>query len=700
MSTQNIGLFLVSFVTLYLEIFLIRWISTEVRIFAYVGNLVLLACFLGIGIGCYFSRKKENVLISIGLLAVIALAAQSEVFKQITDLLSGFSDSVVWEHSLRPNNFYPALQGLGLTLFLFLMILGAFVPLGQILGRLLDQHPRVIEGYSVNIVASLIGVWTFNLFSLYYTRPWVWFSFSILILCYFIPRSRNAALFAGTSLAFILLVVGLPQRQVFTLWSPYQKLDISPSQVMGIRNGYLLKVNNTGYMGLLDLSDEFLKTHPMLFSSSLRKFSQYDLPYAFAEKTGSVLILGAGGGNDVAGALRGSPVDVDAVEIDPGIIRLGLALHPERPYENPAVRVTIDDARAFFKKASKKYDIISFGLLDSHTLSSNYNNTRLDHYVYTDESFQDARRLLKKDGILSVIFETQRQWIGERIYALLKKNFGEVPYTFYVRSPDRAYGWGGTMFVTGNNLEQLKKRVESDPELKEFVDTHKATFSGRVRLTTDDWPYLYVEEAQIPRMYLLIIGALLALILLAKKLILTADQERINFQFFFLGCAFLLLEFQNVSKAALLFGSTWVVNSYIISSILILILLANLFVSYFTVRSILPFYGLLWISLLILYMVPLDVFNSLGFWGKTLGASIVLNVPIFFAGIIFIHSFRDTPAKDLALGSNLIGAVFGGLMESLSFIVGIKALLIIALLLYALSFLWGPAGNLRLRAAK
>jgi predicted membrane-bound spermidine synthase len=362
------------------------------------------------------------------------------------------------------------------------------------------------------------------------------------------------------------------------------------------------------------------------------------------------------------------------------------------------VSVTIDDARAFFKKTSRKYDVISFGLLDSHTLSSNYNNTRLDHYVYTEESFRDARRLLKEDGVLSVIFEAQRDWIGERIYGLLKKNFGEVPYIFYVMSPDRAYGWGGTMFVTGNNLDRLKKTVESNPELRDFVDKHKVTFAGPVRLTTDDWPYLYVEKARIPRMYLLIIGSLLGLILMAKKLVFTTDQGRINFHFFFLGCAFLLLEFQNVSKATLLFGSTWVVNSYIISSILILILFANLFVSYFPFRSIFPFFVMLWISLIVVYTVPLDFFNAFGFWGKTLGASLFLNAPIFFSGIIFIHSFRETPAKDLALGSNLIGAAFGGLLESMSFILGIKALLLIVLLAYALSFVWAPSGILKIRS--
>jgi hypothetical protein len=382
------------------------------------------------------------------------------------------------------------------------------------------------------------------------------------------------------------------------------------------------------------------------------------------------------------------------VEIDPGIFRLGLALHPEHPYEEERVKVTIDDARAFFKKANKKYDVISFGLLDSHTLSSNYNNTRLDHYVYTEESFREARKLLKDNGVLSVIFATQTQWIGERIYGLLQKTFGEVPYTFSVRSSESSYGWGGIVFLTGNNIEVLKKRVEANPKLTDFVNKNRAPFSGQVRLTSDDWPYLYIEKASIPRMYLLITGSLLILFLMARRFIFTAEGGRINLHFFFLGCAFLLLEFQNVSKATLLFGSTWIVNSFIISSILILILLANLFVAYVKVHGRLPFYALLWVSVILLYFIPLDVFNTFGFWTKSILATLFLNLPIFFAGIIYILSFKDAPAKDLALGSNLIGAALGGLLESLSFITGIKALLLIVLLFYVLSFLFLSKGKL------
>lgn len=70
-----------------------------------------------------------------------------------------------------------------------------------------------------------------------------------------------------------------------------------------------------------------------------------------------MLIVGAGTGNDVAGALRMGAKRVDAVEIDPMLVDLGRKSHPEKPYTNPRVSVHIDDARSFLKKTGKKYDL-------------------------------------------------------------------------------------------------------------------------------------------------------------------------------------------------------------------------------------------------------------------------------------------------------------------------------------------------------
>ena len=102
----------------------------------------------------------------------------------------------------------------------------------------------------------------------------------------------------------------------------------------------------------------------------------------------------------MAAALRHGAEHVDAVEIDPAIYRMGVQYHPEHPYSSPRVTVHIDDARAFFNKNRKKYDLIVFGYLDAQTLLSGFSSIRLDNYVYTVESFRDARNQLIAGGSL------------------------------------------------------------------------------------------------------------------------------------------------------------------------------------------------------------------------------------------------------------------------------------------------------------
>lgn len=444
-------------------------------------------------------------------------------------------------------------------------------------------------------------------------------------------------------------------------------------------------------MALLNLSDSATESGPVGSGLSRKKLGQYDIPYLLAGNAQKVLILGAGGGNDAAGALRHDVAEIDAVEIDPGIYRLGTRFHPESPYSDSRVNVVVEDARSFLKKSTEKYDVISFGLLDAHTLASSYNNMRIDHYVYTKQAFEEARGLLREDGLLTVVFEVQRAWIAQRLHCLLEEVFGEAPVAFKIRRG--RLGWGGTMFVIGARQGAAEDAIRSDPALASFVFLNRVDYSRRdstaapVKLTTDDWPYLYLEEAGIPKLHLSIMVILL-LILVAASKILPSRGQKMNLHFFFLGAAFLLLEFQNVSKSTMLFGSTWQVNSFIISAILILILLANLFVSKFKPDNMKTIYILLSLSLLVSYFIPLSLFNVLGYWPKSIAASIVLNLPIFFAGVIFIDSFRKTRHKDLAFGSNLLGAAAGGLMESLSFIVGINMLLLVALGFYGLSWMF------------
>jgi spermidine synthase len=692
MQDNNGRLFIVSFLMLFLELLLIRWISTEVRIFAYAGNLVLLACFLGIGAGCYRAHKEANVLLTLAMLVLIALAVRSAPFLQITDMLSGFSDSLIWFQPAR-GNLFSALQGVCLTIFLFIMILTAFVPLGQMLGQLLEAHRSTIIAYSVNIAGSLAGIWGFSLLSFYYTPPWLWLVFALGLLFLFIPRLKKEIAIAAGAALLILLAAGTDRPDRAIMWSPYQKLEVFPLFSGNVPNGVLITVNSVTYMSATNLSRDFLQQQHLLSDPAVLLFNQYAIPYALNDRIDSVLIVGAGAGNDIAGAVRSTAREIDAVEIDPGIYALGAQLHPEKPYQNQRVRVIIDDARAYFKKTAKKYDLIVFGLLDSHTLSSQYNNMRLDNYVYTEESFREARQLLKDDGILVLSFAVEQGWLGDRLYGTLKKVFGEVPYVFRTILATENMNWGGVMFVTGNNQESLKAFVASNPQLRDYIQKNSVSYPGIVQPASDNWPYLYIRTPSIPAMYLFIIASLLVVFMVAGRLMDGGGSLTSNRHFFFLGCAFMLLEFQNVSKAALLFGATWLVNAYIISAILVLTLAANAVVYAFRVKNCVPVYAALAVSIIILYVVPPDMLNSTGYSGGTAVAALLLNAPIFFSGIIFITSFSQAPHKDRAFGANLMGAALGGLLEPLSFITGIKALLLGVFALYALAFFFRPRAH-------
>jgi spermidine synthase len=691
---DNLRIFGISFVMLFIEMFLIRWISTEIRIFAYFSNLVLLACFLGIGIGCYFSRKQANVFITISILTFFACSVSLPAFQSITQLLSGFSDSVIWDQTIRAGSFVPAIYGITLTVFIFILILGTFIPLGQIFGKLMDEHGNIIYAYSVNIIASLLGIWGFNIFSFFSTPPWIWFAFALCILVFFVPRAGFSYLFVLLAIEIILLSFGVRERAPLTVWSPYQKLEIYNDANKDVRNGYILKVNNTNYMSLSNLSEDFTKHFPAYYTKEMVRFNQYTIPYLIAPSKNNVLIVGSGGGNDVAAALRNGAKSIDAVEIDPGIVALGSRLHPEKPYNDIRVNVVIDDARAFFRKAKKRYDIISFGLLDSHTLGSNYNNIRLDHYVYTRESFEEAKKLLSEDGIITVSFAVTNEWIGDRIYRALSTVFGDVPYTFAASYTDlRGVPWGSLVFVTGKNTGEIKKIVEAKPELRDYIFSAAYTLPGKENYITDDWPYLYLQNRGIPKLYLIVSICVLSLIFITKRFLIDRGENKINMHFFFLGSAFLLLEFQNISKVSLLLGSTWIANAYIISAILIIVLLANIVAYHVPSINVKWCYVLLFTSIIFLYFLPLDFFNNFSYFVKSISGALILNFPIFFASIIFITSFKKTSNKNIAFGSNLIGATVGGVLECISFVVGIKALLFVVFFLYALSFFSSGIGG-------
>jgi spermidine synthase len=694
---RDTEIFLVSVLILYLELVLIRWIGTEIRVFAFLGNLVLVVCFFGVGLGCYLADKPARFpRLGLNLLLLVALVANPLHLKRLdlhnmTFLLGGLEDQPIagWVEGWTPWHLLAGLLGMAALLYL---VTFAFVPPGQMLGRALQEHPRVIRAYSVNCAGSLAGVWLFNALSWASAPPAVWFAvaggtLATLLLC---TRSRGWWAVGALAVAALLAWLGREpsMRQV---WSPYHRLTLSPYFAERgdhrVQQGYVLDVNGTFYQHILNLGDQFVREHPDVIDSELVRRGHYDLPYCFKPTVRRMLIVGAGTGNDAAAALRHGVQQVECVEIDPEICALGKELHPERPYDSPQVRMVIDDARAYFKRAQGPYDMIWFGWLDSHTLGSSYNNLRLDHYVYTLESLREAQRLLSDDGLIVLHFGVERRWIADRLVRVLRDVFRHEPLEYVVTEEEvpRQCGGGGNLTLICGRKPITVDSVQNGV-LREFIRQHQRKLPGKTRPATDDWPYLYLQRAKIPNLHVVVSLTVLATVAAARWR-LFRNQARMDWHFFSLGAAFLLLEVQTVSRATLLFGMTWVVNAIVISAVLVMVLLSNLVQARW---PRLPESGLitgLAITVAALAFVPLDWFNALMGASKLIVASAFLTAPVFFAGLIFIRSFATCADRSRALGSNLIGALVGGLLESIAFVTGLRALVVLVAAFYGLALL-------------
>jgi len=698
-------LLVISIAGLFLELLMIRWISSEITIFAYFKNFVLIACFLGFGLGAHLCRQPINLLALLGPLSYCALLIKlpwpelREMVKRLTLLLGATTEVDVWGVPSLPLNA-ETLGGLACMLAvlipLFAMLSLVFVPVGQATARIMETTRDGIGGYSINILGSLIGVLAYTALCLFYQPPPVWFLVAgVLLLVAFgsSPRLRIATI---VSIGLCVAMTSIPDSNSSvretaqdletgggsTMWSPYQKLHWAETRKDGELVAYQLMTNDSWYQHTVNLSDSFILSHQEIFEGVKPAWNAYNMPYHFYPNPPAVLVLGSGMGNDVAAALRNGAGRVTAVEIDPMILKLGRALHFEQPYLNPRVTIVNDDARSYMQNSKDRFDLITFSLLDSHTTSSHYSNIRIDNYVYTREAMTAARKLLTPTGVMVVKFQVGKPFIAGRLKATLAEVFEQTPVQFSV---DRSFTVSpGTFFVAGDQSRIATALQE--PGLRHHLETHANFPIEAAPITTDDWPFFYQHLPGLPSSVILISLVLVGVSWFLMKRTAVPVRE-IEWPFFFLGAGFMLMESQIVSRMALLFGTTWLVNSVTISGLLLLIVGANMLERGGLRIPTSVAYQALFGTILVAYFVPVSALLTESRATRIAGAIVVLCSPVFFASIVFIRTFAAARFSGASLGSNLLGALVGGLLESLSLWIGLRSLLFIALFLYAAAYL-------------
>jgi SAM-dependent methyltransferase len=671
-------LFLASFLSLYVELALIRWIPGTVHIVGFFTNLVLIAGFLGLGVGMARRAPVERSVwrfffrlsLLVGVLAIIHIVSPEVALPQGADY--GLNEAVV---------------DVGVSLPLPAVLIGVFglvvwttVPLGQLVAAHFDELDR-ITAYSINIAGSLLGVVAFSFLAWRSLPPELWLGVGI-VLVLLLHRKR---MYAGPILliAAVLFALHVNDSNRFrndVRWSPYYKVATKAVANDGdLLKGFVTDVNGQFLLSGFDLRPDASlvgKADPEVAEQVEMLKSYYALPFQLRQAK-RVLVLGAGAGNDVAAALRAGADSVTAVEIDPLVLGLGQKYHPEHPFESPKVRPILNDARAFLSRTEDKFDVIVFATLDAHGLLSGAANVRLDSFVYTEESLRAAKEHLSDDGLLVLSFGPFREDIQLRQHEMVRSVFDQNPIYLIHANRHRTIVAGAIDGVSLDGLPSTWRRI-SDAEV---ARDHVLYPYARVP-ATDDWPHLYIKQRRVPSEYS---GVFAGILLLSLVLVLRSFRgtRRLDGQFFFLGAGFLLMETKSVTQYALLVGSTWQTNSLVFGVILATILIANILV--LTRLKRVPvglMYSFLVVSLVVSYLWPIARWKLAPGVGSYAAAGGYLGVPIFLAAIIFATTFRKARIGSTALASNLLGAVLGGALEYLSLAWGIRSLSLVAAGMY------------------
>ncbi len=668
---NEVRLFLTSFAILFVELLLIRWIPSNVKYIGFFSNFLLIASFLGIGLGILIGRKGFNPRLSpfaILLAAVVLYVFTFQLNVQIksdNELFFGLAES-----SAADQNFL-------ILPLIVALIVALLATLALPLGPLLKSMPP-LKAYAIDILGSLAGIASFTLLSAFGTDPLVWFTIGVIIVVG-LELGRRLSVFSIVNVAalaaVLILVFQQSQAHSTDIWSPYYRINEFKAS-SGLVH---ITVDGIPHQALHPLGEENLEPF------------YYQVYRWFPGRTyDNVLIVGAGSGSDVAIAEQQGAGHIDAVEIDPKLMEIGRLQHPNHPYDDPRVTPYINDGRAFLRSTDKKYDLIIFALPDSLTLVSQQSSVRLESFLFTEQAFQTVRDHLSPNGIFVLYNYYRDNWLVAKLANMLQDSFGIKPLV-------NVYNYHEAALADGPLVASLPGGVPPGDTITPVPEVGNPVPTP----ATDDWPFLYLRTPFVADYYiialaLVLVGALIAIAAAARFTGTTI--RKFSPHFFVLGVAFLLLNTRSITSFSLLFGTTWIVNSLAFFGILCSVLLA-IFINYrWPIRRPTLFYIALFASIGVAYLLPPESLLFDPAWLRYLVAAVLAFAPIFFANLVFSYSFRETNAADMSFASNLLGAVVGGAIEYVALITGYQALLIIVALLYAMAWLF--ATRLRLGADK
>jgi hypothetical protein len=638
---------------LVLELALIRWLGANIVHLSYFTNFVLLGSFLGIGLGFLISRRKWSVLpwtpVLLAALIVVVRIYPVSIDRENADVV-----------------FFSALDTTGPPAWLILpgvFLLTACILAGpaEVVGRCFGELPS-LTAYRWDLIGSLLGIGLFSLLSFVWAPSFVWGSIvTVAFLVLLSGWRRLLAVLAGAGMIAALVV---ESAQAGVSWSPYYKITTEEVHDPDSGTRTYIAVNGVPHQSMS--SAEWKLT---------RASEIYGAPYERRrdEPLRDVLVVGAGSGSDVAIALTHGAERVDAVDIDPRIVEIGVESNPDGAYRDPAVSRHINDGRAFLEGTSQKYDLILFALPDSLSLVSGASQIRLESFLFTEEAIRLAREHLTDDGVFAMYNYYRQSWLVDRLGGTVAAAFGHDPCI-------DLFG-GATAVLT----------AAKDPANQRCGPDNHDLPASYVEPAQDDAPFLYYKGGMVPSLYLWALGGIIVVSLIAVRLLGGPFREmRPYADLFFMGAAFLLLETKNIATFALLFGTTWFVNAMVFAGILLIVLAAVETTRRLRTPPLPVVFALVAASLAVAYVVRPEWLLGLPFAPRLVTAVLLAFVPIYLANIAFAKRFAESADSQSAFGINLLGAMVGGCIEYSALLTGYSNLLVVVGVLYLAAFLLKP----------
>jgi SAM-dependent methyltransferase len=635
---------------LFLELALIRWLGSNIVHLSYFSNFVLLGSFLGIGIGFLVSRRTWTLVPAAPLL--LAVLVLGVVLFPVS--LDRTGSDVIYFTSLQASG-PPAWVVLPLV---FVAVALVIAGPAEIVGRCFaDLTP--LTAYRWDLVGSLVGISAFTVLSFLWAPPVVWGVIVAVAFVLLVPNLRRLiATVAGVAIVGVLLIESTAAN---TSWSPYYK--ITTKDLSGNPDYVDIAVNGIPHQ-LMAPAQWKLEQGEQQYSTPYERIKDNSLE--------NVLIVGAGSGSDVAIALSKGAQHIDAVDIDPRIMQIGVDRNPDEAYQDPRVTRHVNDGRAFLTGTDQRYDLILFALPDSLTLVSGASQIRLESFLFTQQALEEARDHLKPDGSFAMYNYYREDWLIDRLAGTAQTVFGHTPCvdTF-----------AGAQAVVTAALDESHQQCGAAYQPSGEV----------IAPSTDDRPFLYYKGEGFPTLYLWAIAGILLVSALALRVLGGSFRSmRPYADLFFMGAAFLLLETKNVATFALLFGTTWLVNALVFAGVLMVVLAAVETERRLRTPRLPVVFGGIAASLPLAYAIRPDWLLPLPFVPRLLIAVALAFLPIYLANIAFAKRFSDSGDSRAAFAVNILGAIVGGCLEYAALLTGYANLLIVVAVLYLIAFLLKP----------